>query len=298
MKKYSTEMQAIEHCMKYSEVAIAHLTTNVSESDMHIHDCFELHYFVSGGKNILIDQHFYAVEKGDIFFINPFEGHSITLQANGLSEQIIFYIHPDYLASLSTPCTNLAAPFCEKKAFHTHKLSLNTEQQNHFLQGFQKMAASHEHAKDIYQKSAFLELMAMLYSIFYESKSKEAITPKKDHHQIYDILSYINAHIKETISIDSLAEHFYLSESYICRLFKSITGTTINKYITIRRIADAKKLLADDYSVAAACEQCGFSDYSNFFKAFTKAVGCSPKKYTQSCHFRLGHQATRYDSEE
>lgn len=70
-----------------------------------------------------------------------------------------------------------------------------------------------------------------------------------------------------------LAEHFFLSESYICRIFKLSTGTTINKYITARRISIAKSLLSNGLSINDVCIKCGFNDYSNFLKAFKKAVG-------------------------
>ncbi len=83
------------------------------------------------------------------------------------------------------------------------------------------------------------------------------------------------------LTIEDLSEHFYLSSSYLCRIFKSATGTTINKYITAKRITIAKALLTDGYTVNEACERCGFRDYSNFLKAFTRAVGISPKKYSQ-----------------
>ena len=83
------------------------------------------------------------------------------------------------------------------------------------------------------------------------------------------------------ISQEQLAEHFYLSESYICRIFKAATSTTINKYIVAQRISLAKSLLTEGHSVAETCDKCGFRDYSNFLKTFTKVVGISPKKYAQ-----------------
>ena len=79
--------------------------------------------------------------------------------------------------------------------------------------------------------------------------------------------------------MEQLAANFYLSESYICRIFKQATGTTVGKYITARRISIAKAHLNEGASVNEAFEKSGFGDYSNFFKAFTKAVGVSPKKY-------------------
>ena len=106
--------------------------------------------------------------------------------------------------------------------------------------------------------------------------------PAGSHHEHMDaILSYINQHIAEDLSIERLARHFYISTSYLCRIFKSETGTTINKYITAKRITLAKSYLSEGYSVTDACIRCGFGDYSNFLKSFTKAVGISPKKYAQ-----------------
>ncbi len=82
------------------------------------------------------------------------------------------------------------------------------------------------------------------------------------------------------MSIEHLSEHFFLSESYICRIFKLSTGTTINKYITARRISMAKSMLSNGMSINDVCSNCGFNDYSNFLKSFKKAVGVSPKKYS------------------
>ncbi len=101
------------------------------------------------------------------------------------------------------------------------------------------------------------------------------------NHHVDDILSYINQNISSPLTLSELSKEFFLSESYICRIFKSATGTTINKYITARRISIAKSLLSDGVSVMTAYEKSGFTDYSAFFKAFTKAVGISPKKYAR-----------------
>jgi len=46
----------------------------------------------------------------------------------------------------------------------------------------------------------------------------------------------------------------------------------------------ASTLLAEGIGVSEVCDRCGFSDYSNFLKAFTKSVGISPKKYSQYCN--------------
>lgn len=103
----------------------------------------------------------------------------------------------------------------------------------------------------------------------------------KRHDRIAEITSYIREHLSEDLSINSLAERFYISPSYLSVIFKNETGTTINKYVTAQRVALAKIRLSEGCSVAETCEQCGFRDYSNFLKVFSRSVGVSPKKFMQ-----------------
>ena len=137
---------------------------------------------------------------------------------------------------------------------------------------------------DIIEKSAFMELMVMLNGLHAKAEQQDSTEFESGfqyNEQVTQILEYLNANLCSPITIESLAREFYLSESYICRLFKSSTGMTINKYMTARRITMAKALLAAGENVKDVCDKCGFHDYSNFLKAFTKAVGISPKKYAK-----------------
>ena len=130
-------------------------------------------------------------------------------------------------------------------------------------------------------------MMTFLNRIFIRKSSEQpvpAVEPAAYHAQINEILSYINQNLTQDLAIKNLAEYFYLSSSHLCKIFKDATGTTINRYITAKRITHAKELLTEGCSVMEACEKCGFRDYSNFLKTFTKAVGISPKKYAQYEH--------------
>ena len=81
--------------------------------------------------------------------------------------------------------------------------------------------------------------------------------------------------------MEEIAGQFYMSSSYLCRIFKGGTGTTIHRYITAKRITYAKDLLSQGYSCMDACTMSGFKDYNGFWKSFTKSVGVSPAKYSQ-----------------
>ena len=281
MKELSSCIISIENCLKTQTFSIAHLYKEEKAMDMHIHDCYELYYSISGGKQFLIDNKFYSIAPGDLFIINQYESHKLTQFDSCIHERIVLSVHPDYMKKLSTSETNLNRCFTERPVFFQHKLSLSKEQQKRFLYYIKKITSAHGFAHDIIEQAAFMELMVMINASSNSlSPTFEAETSTfKYNHQVDDILAYINKNITNTITVGQLATHFFLSESYICRIFKSATGTTINKYITARRISIAKSLLNDGKNATEAFEQSGFADYSNFFKAFTKAVGVSPKKY-------------------
>ena len=282
METFTSCKVAISECLKNKYYAIAHLHKEETIMNMHIHDCYEIYYSVSGGKQFLIDNRFYDINPGDLFIINQFESHYLAQINRMVHERIIISIHPDFLKEISTTKTDLSYCFTKRNQVFNHSISLNKEQQHRFLYFIGKITTSNEFGSDILERTAFMEMLVMINSLFRNNhSSKIADSNFQYNQQVQELLAYINQHIAETITVEQLAKQFYISTSYICRIFKATTGTTINKYITARRITIAKSLLSMDLGVSEVCEKCGFNDYSNFLKAFTKAVGISPKKYAQ-----------------
>ena len=282
MKEFTSCRLATQYCIDNKYFAVAHLYKDDKPMDMHIHDCYEIYYSISGGKQFLIDNRFYDIEPGDIFFINQYESHYLTQVDTGVHERIVISIFPDYLQSLSSPDTDLSHCLTYREDGVPHKLHFDAEMSKRFIYLIHKITDTNGFGSDLTERCAFTELMVFLNKTFYQNgHSVPAEITVTNHAQVDDILTYINRHISEELTLDALSAHFYLSSSYLCRIFKSTTGTTINKYITARRITIAKALLNEGFSVTEACEKCGFNDYSNFLKAFTKAVGISPNKYAQ-----------------
>ncbi len=120
------------------------------------------------------------------------------------------------------------------------------------------------------------KLLTELVTLF---RQKTGYDKKNDNRTINDILTYLNEHITENISVYELAEKFYMSFYYMCHLFKRYTNTTVTQYVCTRRIAVAKKMLENGSSVTEACYDSGFSDASYFTKTFKKLEGITPRKY-------------------
>ena len=285
MKELNSCKEAMAKSIENKYFAVAHLYKDEKAMEMHIHDCYEVYFSISGGKQFLIDNQVYDIAPGDLFLINQYDSHYLTQIDKELHERIVIMIDPEYMRSISTEETNLDACFQGRSEHFSHKVSLTQEQQGRFLYFINKLVTSNGYGHDLLERATFTELFVMINKIVADRENNtEAEKPSTYTEQVDSILSYLNNNLQYPVSIGDLSKHFYISESYICRIFKAATGTTINKYMTARRISIAKSLLAEGIGVSEVCERCGFSDYSNFLKAFTKSVGISPKKYSQYCN--------------
>ncbi len=285
MKELNSCKEAMAKSIENKYFAVAHLYKDEKAMEMHIHDCYEVYFSISGGKQFLIDNQVYDIAPGDLFLINQYDSHYLTQIDKELHERIVIMIDPEYMRSISTEETDLDACFQRRSDNFSHKLSLSQEQQGRFLYFINKLVTSNGYGHDLLERATFTELFVMINKIVADRENNtEAEKPATYNEQVDSILSYLNNNLQYPVSIGDLSKHFYISESYICRIFKAATGTTINKYMTARRISIAKSLLAEGIGVSEVCERCGFSDYSNFLKAFTKSVGISPKKYSQYCN--------------
>lgn len=106
--------------------------------------------------------------------------------------------------------------------------------------------------------------------------------PSSEATTIQKILLYLEENYTEKTSIDMLAAKFYISKYHLMRQFKKETGCTIHHFILHKRIGHACRLISTGLSPSEACYRCGFTDYSLFFKAFTKITGASPSQYRET----------------
>jgi AraC-like DNA-binding protein len=93
------------------------------------------------------------------------------------------------------------------------------------------------------------------------------------------VLAYINDHYHEDLSLDLLANRFFISKYHLSREFNRLVGTSVYRYITQKRLAVAKQMLSEGVPSSEAYQQCGFGDYSSFYRAFRSEYRISPKEF-------------------
>ena len=94
------------------------------------------------------------------------------------------------------------------------------------------------------------------------------------------IREYLNAHVNEPVSLQSLCGHFGISQTYMSRLFRKYTALSFHHYLTSLRIEKAKEyLLEKDTLIKDAAALAGFTDQFYFSRVFRSVTGQSPSDY-------------------
>ena len=99
-------------------------------------------------------------------------------------------------------------------------------------------------------------------------------------YRISRVFRYIDQHLNENLSLVSVAEFAGYSPFHFHRIFKYITGETLNEYVTRKRIEkSAADLIHTDHSITDIGYTHGFDSNSSFSRAFKRYYGCSPGRF-------------------
>lgn len=108
------------------------------------------------------------------------------------------------------------------------------------------------------------------------------------------IISYMEKHYSESISLQQLADTIPCNSQYLCRFFKEIAGVTPVQYLIAYRLERACELLKDSTkTVMEVALDCGFENISYFIRQFKAAKGCTPKEYRNQMNasdFQVGNE--------
>lgn len=99
---------------------------------------------------------------------------------------------------------------------------------------------------------------------------------------IQRVLKYIGQHYDEPLPLDSLSEQFRCSKSYLCRLFRQTTGSTVVHYLNGVRIQNACRLMEQtNLPLSQVSQLCGFNSLAYFDRQFRRFTGQTPTDYSQ-----------------
>ena len=255
--------------------------TDMRPVDFHHHPFHKIMVLLSGRVTYAIEGKSYALEPGDMVLVSRGCLHRPVVSERLPYERIILYISPEFLRNLSSPAYDLET--CFLRAREEFSFVLRPEGQFDQLMGILTRLEDALNRADFGQAllshSLFLEFLITLTREMPDHELRYVYSARSDK-KIQDILRYLNLHLGDSITIDALAEQFYISKYYLMRRFKDETGYTIHSYVTEKRLIQAQEQIAGGTSLVRVAENCGFGDYSTFSRAYKKRFGVSPTAAT------------------
>jgi len=268
---------AIAHACDNKSFGVYYSEARNANPDIHIHDCCEMFFCVSGGKNFLIGGRLYDVSDNDVFIINQYEAHKITYDTDRVFSRYVFQISPEFLHNSSTGETDLGKCFYPHKNNFDHRVHLSSEMAEKLKNNLRLLSEDNGFGDDLIKKGIMTEILVDINRAVINRGGENDVSDS--HSAVRLAIDYINNNFSSPISLDLVSKAAYLSVNQLCRLFSEYCGTTVAKYITSKRITEAKKMLASGKSVTYTAMNCGFGDYSCFIRVFKKNVGVTPGKY-------------------
>jgi len=253
---------------------------NGRETDIfpyHYHEFHKILFFLSGDLTYLVEGRKYILRPGDLLLVPAHAIHQPVIDPENPYDRIILWIRPEALFPNGTDisfshCREHSAYLLPRELYDHTKLSSLLAELEHSL-------ADPAFGSNILSNALFDQLMVHLCRWIQSAGKDLDRRAVPSDPKIHQILTYINHHLTEDLSIEALSARFYLSRSRLMHRFKEVTGCPIHQYVLQKRLILASQLLRSGMSVSQASQMSGFSDYSAFLRAFRRAYHVSPGNY-------------------
>ena len=265
----------------------------LKEVALHHHDFYEVYFFLSGNVQYNIESRSYLLTPGDVLLISPMELHQPMFGPEHREyERIVLWLDKPFLESFSLPGQSFTACFDTGAPNHTNLLRPEGVQRQYLMFLLEQLIAENNSQEPFQEISALTYLAQVLITlnrIALQHQAEESVTTPDS--TVYYVLGYINEHYSESLTLDDLAGKFFVSKYHLAREFQRLVGTSVHRYIIQKRLVMAKQMLSAGHPSSEVYQQCGFGDYSNFYRAFKAEYQISPKEFVR----RLQENAYRDD---
>ena len=240
---------------------------------MHTHESYELYYFADGSGIYRVEGTPYPLEYGDILIMRPAEAHYIDITDIKPYTRLSVNFKSELLSGID-PNGRLLAPFNDRKigTFNRYRAeNFGSDAYSVFIKNIMTDSPDRR-VQTITNRLPLLNEISLAFGSVTETEINKSLDSR--------IISYINRHLSEDITLDEICEKFYISKTHLCRIFKKATASTVGEYITVKRLVNARQLILSGTPPTKAYLQCGFRDYSVFYRAYKKKYGVPPSIIT------------------
>ena len=241
-------------------------------TELHYHDFYKIMMLIEGNGSYTIQGRRYELLPGDVVLVGRGFAHKTEFLPGRVYERIIFFISQDFVDKASSSQTDLDSLFSGREG-HVLRPSPNAAAGLFGLaRSCERELKSAEFGSDISARGDLIRILISIGRTLY----REALPPMPKDDKMLQILRYMDEHLTEDVSVDDLADRFYISKYHMMRRFREETGTSVHTYLSDKRLLLARELIQSGLTATEACFRSGFRSYSAFSRAYGKLFGATP----------------------
>ena len=252
--------EVFEKYIKTNKTIFKYAKGRSVESGKEFHVYHEIILFLDGDAEFISEDIHLPIKPGTLLVIPKETYHQIIIHGNHENYcrcVIHFHDSPEFLDF-----------FCEKKL---SQAIIAADKDIRFL--FDKLInASRENGNKI--------LDAALTLLFNEIAEKSNVFASENIQNLYvkHAVDYINHNINQKITINEIAKECMISPSSLSHVFKKEMNIPLHKFIIKKRLINAYHRIMSGEATTTVAIECGFNDYSGFYKQYKKMFNVTPSQ--------------------
>lgn len=232
----------------------------------HIHNDFEILYFVSGDADFIIEGNICRLNKGDLLLIKPRVYHYLRLRSNTKYERFVINFTEGEVESVISDGD-------DRYEYAKYNIPEKSVISSFFKAWDEYEEVFEDDERDIFIKHGIEVLLTALKHCV----KKADDLPLNSNPTLEPILRYIDENLDKPMSAESLSSEFYVSVSWLVHIFRSHLGISLMQYVNKKRMLYAQQLVKEGMSPTEVAAHCNFENYATFYRQYKKILGKSPK---------------------
>lgn len=246
----------------------------------HWHEYMEFLWLQEGRLTAIVQADTYELEPGDLLIINSGELHMTRIiQRKSYSPYVLIQLSPQRLAEYFPGKEGLRfSTLVRREEIQT------TSSLSDALCAMRQLFEDHEDGYQLLFRARFFEFLHTLYKRHSTTALRRTENATvRDLNRVMDVVSWVQAHYREPLSLEDAAGYLNISKEYFCRIFKKYTGQTFLDYLCMVRTTKLyEQLRSSDLSIPVLMEQNGLTNYKTFLRTFHGLYGTTPQKMRSS----------------
>lgn len=240
-----------------------------NDFEKHMHSFCELLFFIRGSIDYTIESKVKRLAVGDLLIIQPGDLHFGTVDPKKHYERYVLKFPESLLPKFLDKRIKEHSPFFSNCMY--------------LLPEFEELDEIYEKYDDD-EKSVLMpsQLLKILIHLHYDENAQQSSESVIKKPLISEIVDYINSHLCSCFDLDDICSALHYSKSYICNEFAKEMKTSLMTYVKHKKIIAAhKEICKGNVKLIELAERYGYSDYSTFYRNYTKIIGHPPKDSIQ-----------------